>query len=678
MAEQASALAQMVSVHRGGLFEGDIFSVLRASPYVIRSFEGALADGAVDCTRSHLQTDDSMYAHRFWKVQSLEPPQWPKLLLFDAKSTISNTAGHQTYVTSKQQRAHVAFYLGISAANTGFVELVPNYYQQPEALDLELQPEDMPSDESYAANFTRVARLPTSAYDGLDPCGAPHRLPIALLSEAIQGVRRHAQGHEVYRNPWSGVAHPDWKPVCTRDPRWLRPKDETASFTAYERILEVQQATLREGSMLFDFVGIAPFLADFKWIRSGRQYFVQHKVDGRSRALGTRLDKVFIRRDKSYFFRDTERFDFLMYHFEFSRKPPYRVVYFVPEKHLPQQFYTSTATEASFELPEFGPYRIAMDLNMGWFRRICEIIDANPEPRAPGLRPGRPLSEHTLAVPLAASTIQGKLSTPAHIGRDDCKEVVSRATQDFFHGFMQECARRGSAVLVVHARNHPACDFTRHDYVWTAEEQRLFRELGRPPLYLHDLPESVSGVPLSYHARYRTNWYQGPKITAAEHRRLISTSLQRLIIWDLGGMDTQDSTPLLAIVPSEDVRPTESQTQAISMNIGRRKKHDEWDTNTPTVSDLLSTVQDESVSKFHLGEYVAPAGPSIYSGSNMAAIWQLVDQFAGIATLQHPPGCDRIPSHFQHTLAALHTRLALEHRPGVVQLEDAEDEEDIS
>lgn len=54
---------------RGALFEGDVFSVLWHLPFVIRSFEFALADGALDCNSSgeDISPDDSpsSWADRF-------------------------------------------------------------------------------------------------------------------------------------------------------------------------------------------------------------------------------------------------------------------------------------------------------------------------------------------------------------------------------------------------------------------------------------------------------------------------------------------------------------------------------------------------------------------------------------------------------------------------------------
>ena len=51
---------------RSTLYEGDIFSVLWQSPFVVRSFEFALADGALDCANEF--SPGTTYADRFWEM----------------------------------------------------------------------------------------------------------------------------------------------------------------------------------------------------------------------------------------------------------------------------------------------------------------------------------------------------------------------------------------------------------------------------------------------------------------------------------------------------------------------------------------------------------------------------------------------------------------------------------
>ena len=69
---------------RGALYEGDIFSVLWRLPFVIRSFEFALADGALDCGNEC--APDTSYADRIWTGEQRRMGALRRLLLFDVKS----------------------------------------------------------------------------------------------------------------------------------------------------------------------------------------------------------------------------------------------------------------------------------------------------------------------------------------------------------------------------------------------------------------------------------------------------------------------------------------------------------------------------------------------------------------------------------------------------------------
>ena len=77
--------------NRGAGFEGDIFSILRHSPYIVRSAEFALVDGAIDCTRQYAHEEG--YAARLWVAQHLPPPDQSDLLLWDAKSSAADDVG---------------------------------------------------------------------------------------------------------------------------------------------------------------------------------------------------------------------------------------------------------------------------------------------------------------------------------------------------------------------------------------------------------------------------------------------------------------------------------------------------------------------------------------------------------------------------------------------------------
>ena len=290
----------------GAVFEGDIFTVLASVPYLVRSFEFAVADGALDCDNSF--PPNATYADRFWAVDQAQLPTIPKrLLLFDVKSKIAQLAGDQYYVTSIRQRREVAFYIGICVADPSFVELIPNLYQGRPGSTSRSQPD---SDE-VAVNTSRESHLPPSAYV-LDPCNAPYRMPLALLPRAIERVRSCVQRGRPYINPWTQVSFPQWRPTTTSTSEALKPSEESQHFTAYRAAMEIyrimNKVSLRSPLSL-DFVGLQPRLADFKFIPAvtqstknlespelQHQRFVQHKLDGRERTYSASLAKVPIAR----------------------------------------------------------------------------------------------------------------------------------------------------------------------------------------------------------------------------------------------------------------------------------------------------------------------------------------------------------------------------------------------
>ena len=289
---------------RGAVFEGDIFAVLASLPYIVRSFEFAAADGALDC--GHSFPPNATYADRFWAVEQEQLPTIPKnLLLFDVKSSNTPLAGDQYYKTTIRQRREVAFYIGICVTDPSFVELIPNLYQGRSTA------RSQPDDDEVAVNTSRVSHLPPSAYV-LDPCNAPYRMPLALLPTAIERVRSCVQWGHPYINPWTQVSFPQWRPTTTSTSEALKPAEESQHFTAYRAAMEIyrimNKVALRSPLPL-DFVGLQPRLADFKFIPTRiqspkdreslglqHQRFVQHKLDGRERKSLASLAKVAIAR----------------------------------------------------------------------------------------------------------------------------------------------------------------------------------------------------------------------------------------------------------------------------------------------------------------------------------------------------------------------------------------------
>ena len=299
--------------NRSCVAEGDLFSILFRSPYVIRAFEFALADGAVSCKYSH--DPHSSFADRLWATEQASrlSETADELLLFDMKASF-NFLHH--YVSSLFQRRRSAFYICISSADPNFAELIPNYHQ---TVDFESDPGVMGGDENrkVSVNNGRAPRLPLRTYR-LDPTNAPYRMPISLLPQAIERVRLSAQGKGVYINPWTLVEFPDWSPLTTRSTRYIKPAEHTSNFTTYKAAMDIYRMVRHSSaltSMLVDLVGLQPRLADFKLLlptisgsfppspflafdqgQDWRQVFVQHKIDSRTRNSDDQLAKVCVTR----------------------------------------------------------------------------------------------------------------------------------------------------------------------------------------------------------------------------------------------------------------------------------------------------------------------------------------------------------------------------------------------
>lgn len=326
--ELMESLNRAIIDNRGAIYEGDVFSILKRSPYTVRSFEFALADGALEC--DHEFDPECSWADRFWQTDQRhgDPVVGPsRLMLFDVKSKTAQLAGEQICVTTAGQKACVAFYITICAADPSFVELIPNLQQGLPPLD-SIKKEDRK--RALAVNESRASRLVPPAYK-LDPGGSPYRMPLALLPEAVRRVRACASSAADasvphYINPWTNVVFPDWHPktvVSTpfvEAAAFLKPEGDTGHYSAFLAAMEVyRHCNLRPGGppMRVDFVGLQPRLADFKVIITDpethrpRQFFVQHKLDSRDRALNNRLEKVQVARKQGhstrYYFSASER-----------------------------------------------------------------------------------------------------------------------------------------------------------------------------------------------------------------------------------------------------------------------------------------------------------------------------------------------------------------------------------
>lgn len=290
-----------------------MFSILKASPYVIRSSEFAPLDGAIDCDPQF--DHDSTYADRFHSVTSNRfPGDRPKLVLFDVKGTASRCpirAEH--FCFSPVQLACAGFFIRICAKDPSFVEVQPNTRQETGGSQRSTTP-------AVAAPTNLACYLPPGAYN-LDPRTARYRMPLRYLCQAIKRIRELVVHGTPYVNPWTLVQF-DWRPGHTDTVDKLAPSSTTHMYTSYlavDHLFRFFKAYAGETGVTLDVMGLQPRLADFRLVLkqgpSQLERFVQHKVDSQARTFGQPLRRVCIRRAShnnepatTWFFRPYDRY----------------------------------------------------------------------------------------------------------------------------------------------------------------------------------------------------------------------------------------------------------------------------------------------------------------------------------------------------------------------------------
>ncbi|CZT16407.1 uncharacterized protein RCC_02250 [Ramularia collo-cygni] len=421
-----------------------------------------------------------------------------------------------------------------------------------------------------------------------------------------------------------------------------------------------QAATYQSSESLeLDFVGLQPRLADFKLrLDNGPQRFVQHKQEGRVRGRNSLLTQVPITRSSGgyiwWYFCQIDRFDFLFFQFEFSQLPnPVNRIefFFVPERLIPDSWYTSDSEHADFEIAELKEYRFHKDEDGEWIGHIKEVLRQNPHPRRPGMRPARVASsespeeilepgDHAEGLPV------GTLGTSAH-GRAVHAQLMTSKQRDFFYGVMNECAESRSGLLVCLSRSSSSGDFGFILYEWSQPDQDMWRRYQRPPQFMHTLPPAVEMILITYYTRHEECSYQGPPVTAAEFCRINASKDNRLLIWDIGGADTT----MLALIPSNDIRPTEAQREKFRSNFGLSAE--EWKASTPVLSSLLCT-------GLQAGEYTI-SGDLFSCGCSWDRVWRALHKFAAEDVVEHPPRRLRQAPDFRYTVTHVLSRLVCEH-----------------
>lgn len=193
-------------------------------------------------------------------------------------------------------------------------------------------------------------------------------------------------------------------------------------------------------------------------------------------------------------------------------------------------------------------------------------------------------------------------------------------------------------------------DFFYCRYQWTLEERHRYFLTGQPPKTLSQLPAETPGICLVYYAKDMECDSHGPTLTAPQFRRLDSCGENRLILWSLWGSDEPRRSTPLAVIPSSDLGPTETQRRLFRTALETRKI-DSFTHKMPTLSGLLK-------SGHYTADYMVGCfGPLYYDMDPCDAVLELLDRFVVPGTLEHPLGCPRSTADFHYPLRRLHQRL---------------------
>lgn len=198
MSTLVEKIAPSLISNRGALFEGNAFSILRHSPFVVRSFEHSLADGAIDCRGAYEKA--SSYADRFHELENrVTENEIPvELALIDIKGSMKLEEQH---VALLGQRRRVAAFICMGAGDPAWVDFIPNMFQEPKTAkhpSLDFTEEE---NRYVAVTYSRPSRLPVTAQGMVNLSTSPFRMPIGLLPDAIALARAHIRRESVYVNP---------------------------------------------------------------------------------------------------------------------------------------------------------------------------------------------------------------------------------------------------------------------------------------------------------------------------------------------------------------------------------------------------------------------------------------------------------------------------------------------
>jgi hypothetical protein len=201
--------------------------------------------------------------------------------------------------------------------------------------------------------------------------------------------------------------------------------------------------------------------------------------------------------------------------------------------------------------------------------------------------------------------------------------------------------------------DHPLGDFAFCCYQWSESERQSFLDSGQPPLTIDLVPPQTPVIPLYYFSRDVEMNFLGPQVLGTEFRRLNSSMLGRLVFLNIFGTDEAEVKGTIAVIPSHDILPTESQLAPLIRNQGIDKST-QFAERTPAFQHMLQI--GYQLSDYAVGHHT----PFATHEENWKAVWSFLDQWTRVQPLQHPENRRRDTLIYRHPLRLLNECLLAE------------------
>jgi hypothetical protein len=392
------------------------------------------------------------------------------------------------------------------------------------------------------------------------------------------------------------------------------------------------------------------------------------------------------------------------------------VIFFFPEKVVPDHFYTSLDRYVDFNVEEFLPYRIELDDCMQWVHKMQEIIKNNPQPRKDRSHiPPRPLvKEQDIGPDVGGPRADGNISEDdgalegdndvdeghwlAYGGRqtanatakkrpavDDLKDkgagakkkklskkalkklddkkhsrelyrdAMVRGHRRFFYSVMTQCAKRGRGLLIELARNGPPGDFGFCRYRWTEAERNAFLKYSHVPAAAYDLSADMPIIAIFYYCRHGESWFTGPKIAPKHFERLNLSASNSIIMWDISGPDV-----VIGPQSGANGRPLLSivPSEDFQPTVQQKAK---IESNSKKLSDNWETVTPSISSMLNTGlvvtDYNLPRMP-MDPACDWSSVWSFLNDLSLHNRFEHPRGFSRDSKVYRQPLRAINQELA--------------------